>query len=166
MAHLTTVSTEAWGCTPEVAARFFAKVNKHGGLPPEAPHLGECWLWTKACVGPEGFKYGVFSIRRGVARRAHRWSFEYARGPIPEGRVLDHLCRRSLCVRPTHLEPVTQGTNVRRGLSHTNGQAAQVLCLRQHPFGYVDAQGKRRCRECDRIRQAAYEARKKAKAAT
>jgi hypothetical protein len=35
-------------------------------------------------------------------------------GPVPEGLELDHLCRVTTCVRPSHLEPVTTGENVRR----------------------------------------------------
>jgi hypothetical protein len=29
--------------------------------------------------------------------------------------VLDHLCRRCECVRPDHLEAVTNAENIRRG---------------------------------------------------
>src|SRR5690554_7618442 len=38
-------------------------------------------------------------------------------GPIPEGLHLDHLCRNRACVRPDHLEPVTNKENVHRGLA-------------------------------------------------
>lgn len=29
---------------------------------------------------------------------------------------IDHLCRNRSCVNPEHLEPVTRGENIRRGL--------------------------------------------------
>lgn len=35
-------------------------------------------------------------------------------GEIPEGKQLDHLCRRRDCVAPYHLEPVTKRENERR----------------------------------------------------
>lgn len=46
---------------------------------------------------------------------AHRAAYEALRGPIPEDRVLDHLCRVRRCYNPWHLEIVTIGENVRRG---------------------------------------------------
>lgn len=73
---------------------------------------GDCWLWTGG-KDPDG--YGVFSDVK--AYRAHRWSYEYHIAPIPEGLVLDHLCRNPSCVNPWHLEPVPIGVNTRRGVT-------------------------------------------------
>ncbi len=67
-----------------------------------------CWVWT-GYLSPYG-KFGV-SGRRPVA---HRWSYEYHVGPIPDGLTIDHLCRNPSCVRPDHLEPVTLQENMRR----------------------------------------------------
>jgi hypothetical protein len=36
-------------------------------------------------------------------------------GEIPDGLMLDHLCRNTACVNPSHLEPVTNSVNVQRG---------------------------------------------------
>lgn len=44
----------------------------------------------------------------------HRKVYAAARGPIPAGLTLDHLCRVKACVNPDHLEPVTRAENVRR----------------------------------------------------
>jgi HNH endonuclease len=99
--------------TGSPADRFWAKVDKNGPVPEERPELGACWIWTKS-----GSKRGYGSFRPGGERRkvpAHRWSYEAANGPIPEGLELDHLCRNHPCVRPSHLEAVTHRVNMQRG---------------------------------------------------
>jgi HNH endonuclease len=40
--------------------------------------------------------------------RVHRFAWELLNGPIPDGPTIDHLCRNTLCVKPAHLEVVTQ----------------------------------------------------------
>lgn len=69
-----------------------------------------CWLWTGALLANG---YGMFRASKSMA--AHRWAYEHVVGPIPEGLQLDHLCRVRNCVNPSHLEPVTQAENIRRG---------------------------------------------------
>ncbi len=75
------------------------------------PNSG-CWFWMG---GLSERQYGVIYPSRGTNVRAHRVAYEMTRGPIPDGLVLDHLCRVHCCVNPDHLEAVTQGENVRRG---------------------------------------------------
>lgn len=70
-----------------------------------------CWRWLKA-LDKDG--YGTCSVDNRYVR-AHRLSYEWDRGPIAEGLVLDHLCRVSACVNPDHLEPVTVRENTLRG---------------------------------------------------
>lgn len=69
-----------------------------------------CWIWHAAS---DKRGYGQFFVD-GRLVKAHRWSFEYHRYPIPDGHELDHLCRRPACVNPDHLEPVTREENLRR----------------------------------------------------
>ena len=78
---------------------------------------GECWVWKGSVFKKPTGSYG--QIRTGHAGerklvRAHRFSYEAFVGPIPEGLSLDHLCRNTLCVNPSHLEPVTHAENMRR----------------------------------------------------
>jgi hypothetical protein len=85
-----------------------------------------CWRWGGATT-PKG--YGVFTTRQRESRRraylAHRTAWELLRGPIEDGRQLDHLCRNRWCVNPDHLEPVTCRENIRRGLvARENASAA------------------------------------------
>ena len=76
---------------------------------PEVPST-PCTLWEGA-VQSRG--YGSLKIG-GKSMLAHRRAWEVARGPIPEGMTIDHLCRQKLCVNPDHMEVVTRGENLRR----------------------------------------------------
>jgi hypothetical protein len=133
-----------------VQDRFWSKVV-------EAP--SGCWEWT-ACVRGNG--YGKFTVD-GRSTAAHRFAFEEMVGPIPEGLVLDHLCRVRTCVNPDHLEPVTQQVNVLRGEAGAR-QRAQTSCIRGHAFDaantYICGAGKRSCRICRYAAVRAYRARK------
>lgn len=74
-----------------------------------------CVEWTGS-ISPQG--YGVTSVTvEGKSRMigAHRASWMLTKGPIPPGRVLDHLCRVRHCVNVEHLEPVMPAVNTRRG---------------------------------------------------
>jgi hypothetical protein len=91
-------------------ARFWSHVTLDGPLPERVEWLGPCWLWTGA-INDKG--YGLTRVTRRTLR-AHQWSFAMFVGPVPDGLELDHLCRNTACVRPSHLEPVTTSENVRR----------------------------------------------------
>lgn len=78
------------------------------------PQADGCWLWTGA-VRKAG--YGSFAVKRNgrwTYTTSHRWAFEDRGGAIPDGYEVDHLCRRTSCVRPDHLEAVTGAENKRR----------------------------------------------------
>jgi hypothetical protein len=75
--------------------------------------LDGCLLWLGP-IDPTG--YGRTSVH-GELFYVHRRAWELARGQIPAGRFLDHLCRRRDCVNVEHLEPVTTAQNNRRSRS-------------------------------------------------
>lgn len=70
-----------------------------------------CWIRVGA---PNNKGYGKVTIA-GKVQYAHRAMYEQEIGLIPEGLTLDHLCRQTMCMRPSHLEPVSFAENLRRG---------------------------------------------------
>lgn len=91
-------------------------------LPEDRGHETPCFIWQRH-LDENG--YGRASRRT----LAHRLYYERARGPVPEGLELDHLCRVPACVNPDHLEPVTHVENIRRG-AQTKLTAEQVREIR------------------------------------
>lgn len=137
-----------------ITERFWAKVA--------LPNERGCLLWT-AATDKDG--YGRFLVRKGETRRAHRIAYVLTVGAIPDGLVLDHLCRQPGCVRPDHLEPVTNRENIRRGDAPARSgeraaarHAAVTQCPQGHPYSaentyaYAAKDGTRRrhCRTCAR----------------
>lgn len=111
----------------------------------------DCILWDGS-LSPKG--YGRISIK-GKFFRAHRVIYEEVHGPIPEGLVIDHLCRSHSCVNVAHMEVVTNRENVLRGVGITAGFARQKHCKRGHPFDEANTRryrGARVCRRCKRLR--------------
>lgn len=125
--------------------RFWAKVEK----------TDECWIWTAARISSG---YGCFYLDG--SKLAHRVSYELCVGQIPDGLVIDHLCRNKLCVNPAHLEAVTQRTNVARGTLSSSVSAANkrrgatvTHCPRGHEYTpentKISVKGWRSCRTCN-----------------
>lgn len=134
--------------------RFHAKVR-------EDAHSG-CWIWTGA-LSDTG--YGSFRDRATVS--AHRWAYEFYRCEIPDGLVIDHLCRNRACVNPWHLEPVTYAVNTTRGTLaelQRSRAAAITHCPHGHPREgntYIRPDtGHTVCKACANARQRARYAQK------
>lgn len=134
------------GSASAKAARFAIPFEER--IAPHIERIDDCWLWTGYCYGNG---YAALSWQ-GRQQLLHRLSYEHFRGPIPEGLVIDHLCRTKNCINPDHLEPVTSGENTRR--------AMRTHCINGHEFTpenvYMPKDGKRYCRTCRRARVRAY----------
>jgi hypothetical protein len=91
--------------------------------------VGTCWIWTAARV--KG--YGRLTVNK-KQWPAHRYVYTELVGPVPDGLVLDHLCRKPACVNPAHLEPVTQKENTLRGVNFIAVNARKTHCKRGHPL--------------------------------
>jgi hypothetical protein len=68
-----------------------------------------CWLWT-GYIMPNG--YGRSAGGKAVTQYAHRYSYEYYKGAIPQGMVIMHSCDVRHCVNPDHLILGTQKDNI------------------------------------------------------
>lgn len=120
---------------------FFSRIKKQ----PD----GGCWLYT-GYITPNG--YGTFGYQKKF-HYAHRFSYEFYKGPIPEGLEVDHLCKVRNCCNPDHLEAVTTLVNQHRA------NPPKDHCNRGHAFDeentfYVKKgeRFKRYCRACNRDR--------------
>lgn len=109
------------------------------------PNTG-CWLWTAGTQ--RGYGRVQLPGTRTV-RKAHNVVYSLLRGGVPEGLILDHLCRVRCCVNPEHLEPVLQVVNTMRGESPAAKNALKALCHNGHSLEgtYVPRRG-RQCRTC------------------
>lgn len=128
---------------------FFRHVNKDGPLPEKRPELGACWEW----MGQQDGK-GYSKFRHSAGTLAHRFVYELCNGVIPDGLVLDHLCRNRWCVNPMHLEPVTNHENIMRGSGLAAANAAKTHCIRGHEFtpeNTVLVPSGRNCLACQRV---------------
>jgi DNA-binding CsgD family transcriptional regulator len=69
-----------------------------------------CWVWLGSICGGGYGKVTINTINHSV----HRLFYTEAKGPIPVGYDIDHLCKNIRCVNPDHLEAVTRTVNIRR----------------------------------------------------
>lgn len=120
----------------------------------EPEPMSGCWLWTGS-IFADG-RYGRMKTN-GKTRYAHRLSYEAYKGAIPRGLHIDHLCRNTLCVNPSHLEACTCKENLMRSpLTEASKRSKQTHCKRGHSLDYVAPNGLRGCKTCraDAVRRS------------
>lgn len=123
----------------DLPPHFWAKVRRGS--------VHQCWEWT----GATSSGYGTFGWHGRIVK-AHRLAYTQLRGPIPDGKSLDHLCRNTICVNPAHLEPVTHYENMRRGRNWTWWREI-THCPKGHPYDATNTylyRGGRRCITCSK----------------
>lgn len=120
--------------------------------------MTDCINWHKS-IKDTGYGQTFF---RGKVMRAHRVAWIKANGEIPDGMVIDHMCRNRACVNVEHLRVVTQYENLMAGLHNIDNR---THCNQGHTFEgniMVRANGNRECAECNRVRSRNNYAKKKA----
>jgi hypothetical protein len=115
-----------------------------------------CWEW-QGYADVHG--YGQMGLGNKVYL-VHRLSYEAHVGPIPDGMMIDHLCRYPRCVNPAHLDVVTPRENLMRSdLTFAGRKARQTSCIHGHLFDekntWVSKDGRRKCRKCSARNQRA-----------
>lgn len=73
------------------STNFFSLVSKSD--------QNECWLW----IGPRKPDGRCIYYAKSKELIACRWSYEYHKGPIPNGGKISRFCKNALCVNPDHL---------------------------------------------------------------
>ena len=139
-----------------------------GGQPPLVRIMAKTTKDSSGCITFHGARatggYGFVRVD-GKNLYVHRVAYEAQVGKIPDGLVIDHLCRNRACVNVDHLEAVTPQINTLRGVSHQARNARKTHCLRGHEFNeentYIDKIGRRICRACKRKTAAEIRARKR-----
>ncbi len=107
-----------------------------------------CWIWQKN-INADG--YGTVRVDH-KSWLAHRYSYTAFVGPIPDGLVIDHLCRVRSCCNPDHMEPVSIRTNILRGkhpniVLHNGNTCAKGHKIIDNNIS-VRSDGRIRCKMC------------------
>ena len=106
---------------PEILNRFLLKIKRQDGH----------WIWCGG-IGSQG--YGI-SLLYGKKNTAHRVSYLFLKGSIPEGLCIDHICRIRSCVNPAHLRLVTPMENALiNSMCPTALNKAKTHCKYGHEF--------------------------------
>lgn len=118
-----------------------------------------CWEYTGSLINAG---YGMtYDATKKKYVKVCIYFYEHTVGPVPIGKILDHVCMNRACFNPAHLEPVTFRENVLRGTGPTAINARKTSCHNGHPyvegsFKYELGDVGRRCLICQRERTKRY----------
>lgn len=100
------------------------------------PHysgLSRCWDWGGKVVNG----YAILSTG-GNSMGAHRFSYRFFNGEIPDGMVIMHKCDNKICTNPEHLEVGTHQQNIqdahKRGLVQNGRLNGSAMKANELPF--------------------------------
>ena len=134
--------------TDDVISRLHSGIQisddqHHGGEP--------CWVWTRA---KSRHGYGRIKVH-GKNLQTHRVAYTERYGEIPDGLVIDHLCRNTGCCNPDHLRAVTDAENLHAegSASPAKANAERTHCKNGHALEgdnlmHHERRSQRTCREC------------------
>ena len=86
-------------------------------------YTSPCWKWTASTDAAGYSRFGANG-----ERYAHRFSYAFFIGDIPDGCHVDHLCNYRTCVNPLHLEAVLPAVNWKRR------DEKRTHCVNGHEF--------------------------------
>lgn len=122
-----------------------------------------CWIWEGPTFGDT--QYGRLWLN-GIPEATHRIMYAWVIGPLPR-RVpgkesitpqMDHLCKRTRCCNPLHLELVPPQINNLRSNSVSAINARKTYCSNGHILSrqnaFPSARG-RDCKQCATVRHKA-----------
>lgn len=111
--HGTTDPVTAKGMTVDQAFLFYQGPATEGG----------CIEWT-GYIMPTG--YGRIGVG-GQRVSAHRYAYERANGPIPDGMLIRHTCDNPPCVNPQHLLTGRHADNVADAVSRNRQNRGEAV---------------------------------------
>jgi hypothetical protein len=79
----------------DICTRFWGKVI----IPKD--YKSECWVYTYGATDQDG--YGIFAIESDWPTKAHRFAYQYYKGPIKPGMIIMHKCDNPPCCSPYHI---------------------------------------------------------------
>ena len=123
-----------------------------------------CLEWTRYT---RSSGYGLIGIDRARVY-THRFAWELANGPIPDGMFICHHCDNPPCCDPEHLFMGTVADNSADMITKGRGNnQKKTHCPQGHPYDEANTaivQRRRSCRTCHLAASARYKARKRAAA--
>ena len=95
---------------------------------------GDCLLWT----GSKNLQgYGRIRVD-GSMSTTHRYAWQRANGPIPEGKIVDHICHNRACVNLEHLRLATfQQNSANRSGPEARNIESGLRNVYKHKYGWL-----------------------------